>query len=187
MEFVAEHVFEGQSLHDYIEYMNDGKLPGGGVLNAGKAVVTGIFDRTGVPIIPVRRGIIDRMSYFIHSYNYFSNWPSALKLSFGDGPLATSFGAREHAKAPANYDKFASITANKASIDVTRWKTFNALENSAFLSDVIEAFKAIVSADLNLQVTNALKEFKAFAADAQSTWASSAVKRLYASTIVKEN
>lgn len=47
-DFVTEHVFEKQSLRNYIEYMTKGSLPGGGILSAGKATVTGIFDATGV-------------------------------------------------------------------------------------------------------------------------------------------
>lgn len=47
-DFVTEHVFEKQSLRNYIEYMTKGALPGGGVLTAGKATVAGIFDATGV-------------------------------------------------------------------------------------------------------------------------------------------
>lgn len=47
-DFVTEHVFEKQSLRDYLQYMTQGVLPGGGALKAGKAVVTGIFDAGGV-------------------------------------------------------------------------------------------------------------------------------------------
>lgn len=55
-EFVTEHVFEKQSLRDYLEYMTLGQLPGGGVLAAGKTTVTGIFDAGGVgnpPVFPI--------------------------------------------------------------------------------------------------------------------------------------
>ena len=47
-EFVTEHVFEKQQLRNALEYMSQGKLPGGGVLAAGAANIQGIFDAGGV-------------------------------------------------------------------------------------------------------------------------------------------
>lgn len=47
-EFVTEHVFEKQQLRNALEYMSQGKLPGGGALSAGAANIQGIFDAGGV-------------------------------------------------------------------------------------------------------------------------------------------
>lgn len=47
-EFVTEHVFEKQQFRNAIEWMAQGKLPGGGTLTAGAAKFQGIFDAGGV-------------------------------------------------------------------------------------------------------------------------------------------
>lgn len=50
-DFVTEHVFEKQQLRNAIQYMAQGKLPGGGTLAAGAAQFQGIFDAGGVRIL----------------------------------------------------------------------------------------------------------------------------------------
>ena len=130
IKFVTEHVFEKQSLRNIIEYMMAGQLPGGGQLTAGRAVVTGIFDLTGI---------------------YFSDWPTNLQQTFGSSPMDTSFGALGHAQSPANYDNLqvcdadlnaikARITAGIAFISTGEWNSYGDEQKVSYLSDVIDTF-----------------------------------------------
>ncbi|KAJ6020330.1 glycoside hydrolase family 18 protein [Penicillium canescens] len=209
--FVTEHVFEKQSLRNYIEYMMKGSLPGGGSLAAKAATVTGIFDATGI---------------------FFSSWPSTLTPSWGTSPMATAFGALGHAEAPANYDNLqvcdadlnaikAKVTACHAFISSTSWAAFGPLEQVSFLADVIDqtagsynaaykavisfwtlfsthpsaqagydyvgAFKQIVSADIDQQVSTALALFKTYTNQAITTWNDPTTIAMYTPVIVTAN
>lgn len=130
INFVTEHVVEKQTLRNIIEYMMAGQLPGGSQLTAGQALVSGIFDPTGI---------------------YFSNWPANLQQSFGLTPLDTSFGALGHAQSPANYDNLqvcdadlnaikARIAAGIAFISTGEWNNFGNEQKVSYLSDVIDTF-----------------------------------------------
>ncbi|KZF20249.1 glycoside hydrolase family 18 protein [Xylona heveae TC161] len=218
-DFVTEHVFEKQSLRNAIQYMTNGKLPGGGALSAGKAAVTGVFDATGA---------------------FFSNWPSALTPSFGDTPQATAFGALGHAQAPADYANLqvcdADLNAIKERIvagitflSSDKWKAFGELEKVSYLSDVIDtfsymrytqtaqsynaaykslvsfwslfsshpsaqagydyvgAFKQIVSADIDNQVSTATTLFKTYLQDAISIWNDPSITGVHPASVVTEN
>jgi hypothetical protein len=48
VSFVTEHVFEKKTLRNAIMFMAEGKVPGGGTLSKGAAVVQGIFSPGGV-------------------------------------------------------------------------------------------------------------------------------------------
>lgn len=52
-EFVTEHVFEKQQWRNALQWMFEGKVPGGGVLKAGKVAFNGLFDQNGVSIAEV--------------------------------------------------------------------------------------------------------------------------------------
>ena len=129
-KFVTEHVFEKQTLRNILQYMMNGELPGGGQLTAGKALVQGIFDATGI---------------------YFSPWPTNLQQSFGSSPVETSFGALGHAQSPANYDNLqvcdadlnaikARISACFAFLSTGEWSLFGDEQKVSYLSDVIDTF-----------------------------------------------
>lgn len=48
VNFVTEHVFEKKTLRNAIQFMAEGKVPGGGTLSQGAAIVQGIFSPGGV-------------------------------------------------------------------------------------------------------------------------------------------
>ena len=48
VEFVTEHVFEKKTLRNALMFMAEGKVPGGGTLSQGAAIVQGIFTPGGV-------------------------------------------------------------------------------------------------------------------------------------------
>ncbi|MCJ1395962.1 hypothetical protein MMC18_008848 [Xylographa bjoerkii] len=217
--FVTEHVFEKQSLRNYIQYMTMGQLPGGGTLTAGKAIVTGVFDATGA---------------------YFDSWPATLQQSFGSTPLDTSFGTLGHAESPVNYDNLqvcdadlnaikARITAGISFLSTGEWAQYGDQQQVDYLSDVIDvfsymqfgqtvgsynlaykalisfwqvfakhpnaqngydyvgAFKQIVNADLNNQVSVAKALFSVYLKDATSTWNDPATTANYATSVVTAN
>jgi hypothetical protein len=129
-DFVTEHVFEKQSLRDYIQYMTQGLLPGGQTLKAGAAVVSGIFDQTG---------------------SFFASWPSGTVPSFGANPWDSAFGCLGHSEAPANNDNLqvcdADLNAIKARIargiqfaDLSSWQKYGNQEKVDYLADVIDTF-----------------------------------------------
>lgn len=131
VQFVTEHVFEKQSLRNYIQYMTEGVLPGGGAtLKAGTAIVTGIFDVGG---------------------SFFSQWPSGNQPSFGGNPWDSAFGCLGHAEAPANYDNLqvcdrdlnaikARIAAGVQFLAPDGWKKYGELQQVSYLADVIDTF-----------------------------------------------
>ncbi len=217
--FVTEHVFEKQTLRNIIQYMMNGELPGGGQLTAGKALVQGIFDTTGI---------------------YFSSWPTNLQQSFGSSPVETSFGTLGHAQSPPNYDNLqvcdadlnaikARISAGFAFLSTGEWNNFGNEQKVSYLSDVIDtfsyikfgptvtsynaafkalilfwqefskhpnaqtgydyvgAFKQIVGADIDYQVTTAQSLFKIFLKDATTIWNDPTTTVNYASSVVSAN
>ena len=130
-EFVTEHVFEKQSLRDYMQYMTEGKLPGGAPLKAGAAVVKAIFDPNGG--------------------TFFSAWQGTAP-SFGSTPWDTAFGCLGHAEAPANFDNLQVCDADLNAIKARIVKGLNFIDPKAgwgalgnqqkvdYLSDVLDAF-----------------------------------------------
>ncbi|QIW94573.1 hypothetical protein AMS68_000091 [Peltaster fructicola] len=133
-EFVTEHVFEKQSLRNYIQLMMNGKLPGGGTLSKGAAAVKGVFDNSG---------------------SFFSSWPKNFAQGFGDRPWDTIFGALGHTNdgsAAANVDNLQvcdralnaikeHITSGKQLIDPTTFNGYGELQKVSFLSDVVDTFQ----------------------------------------------
>ncbi|EAW11970.1 uncharacterized protein ACLA_007290 [Aspergillus clavatus NRRL 1] len=66
-------------------------------------------------------------------------------------------------------------------------KLFAKHPNAQASYEPLGAFKDLISADLDLQVSTALSQFKALVAIAQKTWASTAMKKLYTAVVIKEN
>jgi hypothetical protein len=135
--FVTEHVFEKQSLRNYIEFMTQGVLPGGAKLKAGTAVVKGIFDARGA---------------------FFSQWPAGSQPSFGGNPWDSAFGCLGHAQAPANYDNLqvcdrdlnaikARIAAGVQFLAPAGWDAYGELQKVSYLADVIDTFSYMQFSD----------------------------------------
>jgi hypothetical protein len=95
VNFVTEHVFEKKTLRNAIMFMAEGKVPGGGTLSKGVAIVQGIFDPTGVSTLGpkvVTGANIELMNMQI----YFQQWPGTVTVGFGATPEDTSFGELGH-------------------------------------------------------------------------------------------
>ncbi|KKK25249.1 hypothetical protein ARAM_003184 [Aspergillus rambellii] len=67
------------------------------------------------------------------------------------------------------------------------WQLFAKHPNAQAGYDYVGAFKDLVSADLDLQVSTALAQFKVLAVVAQNTWASKGLSKLYTAVVIKEN
>lgn len=136
-EWVAEHVFEKQSLRNFIQLMSRGVKVNGQALAAGVPKVKGVFDEA--------TGIL------------FQPWPANLKPAFGATPMETLFGYLGHTKdgsgPPADVTNLQVVDAflNALKNLVTQYKDFLGAEYAnkspkqqvEFLADVIDTFNYV--------------------------------------------
>lgn len=139
VRFVVEHVFEKQSLRNYLQYMSLGKLPGGGTLSKGAATVAGVFDAAG---------------------SFFSDWVSSAP-SYGKRPWDTAFGNLGHTKdgnVAANIDNLqicprnlnaikALFWAGKRMVDSDAFNKLSAKDKVTYLTDIVNTFSYMRYAD----------------------------------------
>jgi hypothetical protein len=95
VSFVTEHVFEKKTLRNAIMFVAEGKVPGGGTLSKGAAVVQGILSPGGVSFLGPK-GVTGANIELMNMEIFFQQWPGGVTVGFGATPEDTSFGELGH-------------------------------------------------------------------------------------------